>query len=390
MRILYYDCFSGISGDMNLGAMIHLGVDREYLIKELSGLKIENEFELKINNEIKMGIAGIKADVILKKHEHVHRHINDIESIIDGSDLNDQVKAISKKIFLKIAQAEAKVHGKTIEEIHFHEVGATDSIVDIVGAAICFDYLKPDKIISSSVQLGGGFVKCAHGMIPVPAPATVEILKGKPVRTGLVGYETTTPTGAAILAAMADEFTNEMNFTITSTGYGLGTKDFEVPNVLRVHLAELTEDAVSEEQLMLEANIDDMNPEFYSFLEEKLFQAGALDVYKTSIIMKKGRPAIKLSILCKARDEELVIHALFLHSTTIGARKYPVGKIAMDRKIIEKHTSLGTVRVKQTYYQGELIRQKLEYEDCLKIAREKDMTLDAVYAEAAKTTEDSE
>ncbi|SHE52102.1 TIGR00299 family protein [Alkalibacter saccharofermentans DSM 14828] len=238
MKILYYDCFCGISGDMNLGAMVDLGVDAEYLKSELNKLSIKDEFEIKFDKEIKNGITGTKAYVIMNKHDHAHRHLRHIDEIIDNSQLSEFVKAKSKDMFRVIAKAEGKVHGKSMEAVHFHEVGAIDSIVDIVGAAICFEALDVDRIYSSPVQLGGGFVNCAHGVIPVPAPATVEILKGVPVKTGLVDSETTTPTGAAILASNAETFVN-LDMKISKTGYGLGTKEFEIPNVLRVYLAEM-------------------------------------------------------------------------------------------------------------------------------------------------------
>lgn len=270
MKILYYDCFAGISGDMNLGAMIDLGVDKEYLIKELSKLKLDKEYQIKVEKRNKNGIDGTKVDVILNncesdyhennhKHEahehshhdahnhdhknhhgqeHVHRNLNDIEEIINSSELNDTVKKLSIDMFMEVAKAEAKVHGKDLYDVHFHEVGAIDSIIDIVGAAICIDYLKPDKIIASHVEVGGGFVKCAHGLIPVPAPATVEILKDIPIKTGIVPYETTTPTGAAILAANVDEYKEKINLTIEKIGYGLGTRQLDIPNVLRVYIAK--------------------------------------------------------------------------------------------------------------------------------------------------------
>lgn len=289
MKILYYDCFSGISGDMNLGAMIDIGVDKDYLIGELSKLKLQDEFELKVTRDSRKGISGTKVDVILKhenhehchgdashghthendhqhddghhhnhshgegehnhshedlhkhdhneSHHHEHRNLKDIENLINSSELSEEVKKLSLNIFMRVAVVEAKVHGKTIEEVHFHEVGATDSIVDIVGAAICANYLKVDKVMCSSVELGSGFVRCAHGLIPVPAPATVEILKGIPIKSGVVPKETTTPTGAAILAELVDEFTDKKNFVINKIGYGIGNRDTEIPNVLRVFLA---------------------------------------------------------------------------------------------------------------------------------------------------------
>jgi uncharacterized protein (TIGR00299 family) protein len=272
MKILYYDCFCGISGDMNLGALLDLGVDSEYLLRELAKLQLDSEYELRIKKEMKMGIAGTKVDVILKAealghrhghsgpeaqhrpafshdhhhhdhpeeqetdHCHQHRNIQDIAKIINSSSLSDRVKQLSVAMFTRIARAEAKIHGKSLNEVHFHEVGAIDSIVDIVGAAITLDYLKADRILAAPVQVGGGFVQCAHGLFPVPAPATAAILAGIPIKAGLVSVETTTPTGAAILAANVQEFTDKMELTIEKIGYGIGRRDLEIPNVLRVYL----------------------------------------------------------------------------------------------------------------------------------------------------------
>jgi len=394
MKIIYYDCFSGISGDMNLGAMVDLGVNEEYLIKELSKLQLDSEYEIKIRKDTKKGIYGTKVDVILVNRDnshhdgaHQHRHLTDIENIINGSSLNDRVKKSSLEMFMKVAQAEAKVHGKSIYEVHFHEVGAIDSIVDIVGAAIALDYLNVDKIMASSVQVGGGFVKCDHGLIPVPAPATVEILKGIPIKSGIVLFETTTPTGAAILAASVEEFTDKTEFTVEKIGYGLGNRDLEIPNVLRVYLGEVESSKEIEVQYILETNIDDMNPEFYSYIEERLFETGALDVYKTPIIMKKGRPAIKLSILVNLKKEKEVLDVVFRETTSIGVRKFKVEKIMLSREFITVKTKYGDVTIKSSYYEGGLVKYKAEYEHCRRIARDNNIPIAKVYREVDKVME---
>lgn len=285
MKILYYDCFSGICGDMNLGALIDIGVDKDYLISELLKLNVSG-YEIKVKKDVKNGISGTKVDVILenshKHHEehkcehshdvhehhhehelnssnhnhqhtheqhihthqhsrsnhHEHRNLMDIEKIIEASGLNENVKSISLRMFKKVAEAEAKVHNKSIEEVHFHEVGAVDSIVDIVGAAIGLDYLKVDNVECSTVEVGSGFVKCAHGILPVPAPATIEILQSIPIKSNLP-FEATTPTGAAILACSVDEFTDAKNFSVKRIGYGIGGKDnTEIPNMLRIFIGE--------------------------------------------------------------------------------------------------------------------------------------------------------
>jgi len=248
MKILYFDCFAGISGDMTLGALVDVGVDPKYLKDELNKLSISDEFEINIYKAQKMGITGTKVDVILKEHSHSdhhhedhyhhHRNLIDIQEIIEKSDLGPKVKDLSNKIFMEVAIAEAKVHNKDINEVHFHEVGAVDSIVDIVGAAICIDKLGVDEIISSTVEVGSGFVKCAHGVIPIPAPATVEILQDVPIHLGGVDGEAATPTGAAILKANVDVFKDDIDFSINKIGYGVGTKDFDIPNLLRVYLGK--------------------------------------------------------------------------------------------------------------------------------------------------------
>lgn len=379
MKTLYYDCFSGISGDMNLAAMIELGVPIEFLIKELEKLPVTG-WEIKTKKDHKNGIYGTRVDVIStekfeKGHHHVHRGLADITSLISESELHEEVKQLSLKIFEKVAIAEAKVHNTSVNKIHFHEVGAMDSIIDIVGAAICFHYLKPDKVMSSTIELGGGFVKCAHGTIPVPAPATTEILKGIPVHTGRVNYETTTPTGAAILASLVDEFSDNLEFNITRTAYGIGHRDMEIPNVLRVYMLETTINNIEETSKIAECNIDDMSPESYDFVMDKLFNAGAEDVYITPILMKKSRPAVKLSVLYKLEIEGDILDIVFRNTTTLGIRKYEVNKTVLQRREDIIATQWGDVRIKKSYYKNQLLHAKPEYEDCKKIALEHNISI---------------
>ncbi|MFY9152801.1 MAG: nickel pincer cofactor biosynthesis protein LarC [Prolixibacteraceae bacterium] len=379
MRILYYDCFAGISGDMNLGAMIDLGVDPEYLKSELQKLNIKG-FHLDIGPDIRRGVSGTKATVVIENPENEkHRHLRHVEELINQSGLSDKVKTDSLKIFDLIAVAEGKVHDISKERVHFHEVGALDSIADIVGAAICLDYLNVDKIMSAPIQLGGGMVKCAHGLMPVPAPATSEIVQNVPVRTGLVQHEATTPTGAAILVAMVDEFTEQINFKIDKVAYGIGQRDVsDVPNVLRVYLSESANKTNQEDAWMLECNIDDMNPEWYDHLFTKLFDAGASDVFLTPIIMKKSRPANKLSVLCNEKILPEIKTLIFTNSTSIGIREYPVKKTVLDREIKEIQTDLGEVRVKYSYLEGKEIRSKAEFEDIKVLAEELGLSLNEV------------
>jgi hypothetical protein len=285
---------------------------------------------------------------------------------------------------MKIAAAEAKIHGHSIDEVHFHEVGAIDSIVDVVGAAICFEVLKVDRIISSPVQVGGGFVKCAHGMLPVPAPATAEILTGIPIRSGLVPFETTTPTGAAILAATAGRFADRVDFTPLKIGYGIGQRDTDVPNVLRVFLGEMDDekqelDVELKEACLMECNIDDMNPELYEGIVERLFEKGALDVYLTPIIMKKSRPAVKISILCDAEHRKGVEEVLWLHTSTFGMRVNKIEKLILRRDVTTVKTKYGILPVKNAYLRGKRIKWKLEYEDAKRLAMEKGVSIKAIY-----------
>jgi len=382
MKILYYDCFAGISGDMNLGAMVDLGVDPDYLKTELQKLNIEG-FHLEIQKDIRRGVSGTKATVVIENPENEkHRHLRHVEELVNQSNLSPEVKAMSLKIFDLIAVAEGKVHNISKERVHFHEVGALDSIADIVGAAICLDYLKVDKVMSSPIQLGGGMVKCAHGIMPVPAPATTEIVQNVPVKTGLIQHEATTPTGAAILVATVDEFTDKIDFKIQKTAYGIGQRDVsEVPNVLRVFLSdtnESTNQTKLEEAWILECNIDDMNPEWYDHLFGKLFDAGASDVFLTPIIMKKSRPANMLSVLCSQNIVSEMKSIIFNNSTTIGLREYPVIKTVLDRQEKEIETELGKVRVKCSYFQGKEIRFKPEFEDLKKLATLHGLSLNEV------------
>ncbi|MEL7587262.1 MAG: nickel pincer cofactor biosynthesis protein LarC [Prolixibacteraceae bacterium] len=389
MKILYYDCFAGISGDMNLGALIDLGVDSAFLQTEMARLNIPG-FHLDIRKDQRRGISGTKADVVIENQENEkHRHLRHIEEIIRASSLPEKVKVLSLKIFNEVAVAEGKVHQVPKEHVHFHEVGALDSIADIVGAAICLDYLKVDKIYSSPVQLGGGTVKCAHGIMPVPAPATAEILKNIPIRSGLVNYEATTPTGAAILAATVDEFTEVNSFRILKTGYGIGTRDTEVPNVLRVFLCEEAgsghADLQTAEAVVLECNIDDMNPEHYDFILDQLFQAGASDAWLTPVIMKKSRPANVLSVLCAGHLTSQMKTVIFTNSTSIGIREYRVKKNMLRRELVTLNTSFGPVQVKQSYYNGRLVTSKPELEDIRRLALANGVSLQEIEKAVFKT-----
>lgn len=380
MKVLSYDCFSGISGDMNLGAMIDLGVDKDFLINELNKLNLKG-WELLVQKDQRHGISGTKVTVRQTRHEHAHRHLSDIEKIINESSLEVRTKDLSKKIFMKIAVAEAAVHGSSIEHVHFHEVGAVDSIIDVVGAAICFNALNVEGVHVGTVELGSGFVKCDHGKLPVPAPATAEIIKGIPSRKGGVDFEATTPTGAAILAVLATDFTEGLPIAISKTAYGVGQKDpHDVPNLLRVFLGE-TEDKseAGHEALHLESNIDDMNPEFFEHISDKLFKAGASDVFYTNIIMKKSRPGIVLNVICEKEAAESIKKVIFTESTSLGIRTFPFMKETLVRKFETIHTIYGDITVKRSFYKDKEVSCKPEFEECRKIAVEKGIPVKEIY-----------
>ena len=391
MRVLYYDCFSGISGDMNLAALLDLGVDATYLQTELSKLGCDDEFHLEITPSHKKGIHGTSVHVVLSHnpkqttqwhvhphhHEHTHRTFKDIEGMIQKSSLSDFVKQTSLKIFWEVALAEGRVHGKDPYTVGFHEVGATDSIVDIVGAAICLEALRVDKIMASTIELGGGFATCAHGTIPIPAPATMEILKHVPVSLGRVSHETTTPTGAAIIKATVNEFVKTPHFHIQRIGYGIGHKDFSIPNVLRVFLVEEASEATQE--IVLETNIDDMSPEILAFVQEKLFSIGVKDVYTTAITTKKNRLGVKLSILTTTDKENDVMQIVFEETSSIGLRRFAVDKIALDRTLTCVQTPYGDIDVKCSFYHGKRVKYKAEFDQCKHAALKHNIPISKIY-----------
>ena len=380
MRVLCYDCFSGISGDMNLGAMIDLGIELSYLKRELDKLNLEG-WDLVAETDQRHGIKGTKVTVRQLAEEHSHRHLSDIAKIISCSTLSDTVKKLTMEIFMKIATAEAAVHGIPVEEVHFHEVGAIDSIIDITGAAICFEALNIDAVYVSEVELGSGFVKCDHGKLPVPAPATAEIIKGIPARTGGVDFEATTPTGAAILSALGTEFGTGKPVITEKTGYGIGHKEHpDVPNLLRVTLGKtVTASGSGHKAVLIESNIDDMNPEFYDHISERLFKAGASDVYYSQVIMKKGRPGIILSVICESGSEDLIREIIFTESTTLGIRTFDFRKDTLAREFSKLKTIYGEVTIKRSFYKGREVSAKPEYDECRRIALENAIPVKEVY-----------
>lgn len=365
---------------MNLGAMIDLGVDENYLRESLSKLKLDG-WKLEVKREKRNGITGTRVTVNTTRHEHHHRHPADIEKIIGDSTLSTSIKKSASAIFREVAKAESKVHDIPYESVHFHEVGAVDSIIDIVGAAICYDRLGIEKVHISTIELGGGMVKCAHGVLPVPAPATMEIVMGIPVSTGGVSFEATTPTGAAIVRALGTSFGAAPELIIEKTGYGIGQREgVERPNMLRVSVAEITESSRADENSVIaECNIDDMNPEWYEYITGLLFDEGASDVWLTPIIMKRNRPATKLSLLCTGDKLDRLKGIILRESTTVGLRVINVEKVALEREIDEIETSLGKFRIKISRSDEKVVTVKAEFSDCSNAATRNNMTLKDVY-----------
>jgi len=386
VSILYLDCFSGISGDMFLGAMLDLGLDQERFLRQLQTLPLNDEYSIEIKKGIKGGITG--TDVVVKTHEHhPHRNLLDIYAIIDGSALEYDIKQKSKQAFYKLAKAEGKVHGKPPEEIHFHEVGAIDSIVDIVGACILISMLNPTKVYASHINVGSGTVNCAHGILPVPAPATLELLEGIPIYSGEEAGEFTTPTGALILNIFVDKFGSMPLGIPEKIGYGLGKAERKSPNVLRAVLlkeldrmeSEYAEGLERDAVAILESNIDDMNPQLYEAIIERLFQEGALDVFLTPIIMKKSRPAVKLTCLCAPNKKQHLSQIILKETTTLGVRELLAGRIKLSRKIEEINTPLGNLKVKIAKIGDETIKAAPEYEDMKILAKNNNIPLLKAY-----------
>lgn len=379
MRVVCFDTIAGISGDMTLGAFVSAGISIDELAGELNKLGISG-FELQASHIERSGIVATKVDVIISEEPQDRRHLKDINALIDASAFSDSIKETSKKIFYEVAVAEAKVHNSTLEKIHFHEVGALDSIVDIVGTAICLDKFKIEAVYSSPVRTGfGGFVNTQHGKMPVPTPATVEILKGYPTELTDIPFELTTPTGAAIIKALSRGILSTGHLKIESIGYGAGTREIEqIPNLLRIMIGELEQPFQHDEVVILETNIDDMNPEVYPFVMEKLLEAGAHDVYLVPIIMKKGRPGMLLSVMVERSKLDAAMDILFRETSTLGARIQTIERRKLPRTSKQVKTSLGIVTVKSIVRDGTEMLVP-EFEECKRLATERGLPLLEVY-----------
>jgi uncharacterized protein (TIGR00299 family) protein len=384
MKLAYLDCASGISGDMTLGALVDSGVELEKLNHAVASLGLVG-CRLVAQEVKKKGFRATQVTVEYQE-EHAHRHLRDITAMIDGSVLTDRQKDLARTVFRRLGEAEAKVHGTTIDKVHFHEVGAADSIADIVAAAVGWDLLRVDRIVASPIPTGTGTVRIAHGECSIPAPATAELLRGIPLAESSVRAELTTPTGAAILATLVDQFGPLPAMSIDRIGYGAGTRDLqEQPNLLRLFVGQSTEEGATDQAWVLETNLDDISGELVGYCTTRLWEAGALDVYATAIQMKKNRPGVKLSVLCHAEAVGRVEAILFGETTTLGVRRWPVSRHVLVRRAHRVRTEWGEVDGKVGWLaDGGPPRFAPEYESCRRIASEQSVPLRLVYEAAQK------
>ncbi len=385
MKTAYLDCYAGISGDMALAALLDLGVPLEYLSEELGRLGLpEGSYSLSLHRTWRRGANALKL-VVSVREEKSHRHYSEIVRMIEASGLTERAKELSMRIFGRLAEAEARAHCVGIEEVHFHEVGAVDSIVDIVGVAICLDFLQIEEIHASALPLGGGFVETAHGRLPVPAPATAELIQGLTVHGACGDGERVTPTGAAIVASLAGSSSKFSGMRLLKTGSGAGEKDFpDCPNILRIYLGEKEEMATSDTVIVAETNIDDSTPQILGYVMERLFGEGALDVFFTPVQMKKNRPATKLSFLSHPDKLDTLCSIVFSETSAIGIRCHEVSRIVMERFSEERETEFGGVRFKIVRHGGLPVRESPEYDDCREIAVRTGMPLSEVMRRVAK------
>lgn len=375
MKIAYFDCFMGISGDMTLGALLDAGADQALFREKLSSLSL-GCYRLEIGKRITGGIEATDVNVILEEHghghhRHAHRHLSDILSIIDRSGLSSRVKETSGRIFKRLAAAEAKVHGSKPEEVHFHEVGAVDAMVDIVGSTILLELLNWPNVVSSPMPTFFGYTNAAHGVIPLPAPATAELLRGVPWQKRDIEGELVTPTGAALLTEIAAEFRHIPEMTVERIGYGAGKSDFGTANALRVMIGESASDHSLPPSFVsvVETNIDDMNPEFYESVMEKLFAAGALDVFTMPVMMKKNRPGTLLSALCETGAARKLADTMIAETSTFGVRISSAQRVCLERRREEVETAFGAIGIKVGEKNGASITASPEYDDCKAAAK---------------------
>jgi uncharacterized protein (TIGR00299 family) protein len=388
-KLAYFDCFSGISGDMTLGALVDAGCDLALLRSGLEGLQIPS-WTISAEKVWKNGMSATLVRVTTEGQTK-HRSLSAILEIFDKSQLSNSVKKNAAAIFRRLGEAEASVHDVPLEKIHFHEVGALDAIVDIVGACIGCEALGIQRFACSPLNVGGGTAKMAHGILPVPAPATAKLLQGQPTYSNGVQRELVTPTGAAIVATLCDAFGPQPAMNVSAIGYGAGSADLEgQPNVLRIMIGEAAEKVVpgfDEEISVIEANLDDMNPQIYGYFQEKALAAGALDVYTTPVQMKKNRPGTLLTLLCKPQDANALTSLIFAETTTFGARTYSAQRRTLPRESVNVHTQYGDVRIKLSRVNGHIQHVAPEFEDCRKLAVEKNVPLQRVISDALRAYE---
>jgi len=389
MRLLYFDCIAGISGDMALGALIDAGADLEPIRTVLEQLPLE-PFDLDVEAVETGGIGATKVHVRTSTDGLIRTYAS-IRSLLDMAEMPLDAKAMAQRIFRRLAEAEAMVHRRDLDQVTFHEVGAVDSIVDIVGTALALASLKVDRVFASAGPTGMGMVKTEHGLLPIPAPAVMELLRGAPMYSRNVSIELVTPTGAAILAALVEGFGELPNMRVERVGYGAGSAHLDFPNVVRVVVGEAERDTISPAdetppgtELVLETNVDDLNPELYSYVLERLFAAGAQDAWLTPIVMKKGRPAVTISVLVSPSRQEAVRQVLFREAGTLGIRASIVDKQMLERDWVEVTTQHGSVRVKVGRLEGNAVTVAPEFEDCVKVAREAGVPARDVYEEATR------
>ena len=368
---------------MILGAAVAAGVDPNYLREQLSLLRVDG-FSINFETVNRSGLSATYARVETA-HEHKHRHLSDIKHIIEGSDLSDNVKTLAIKIFTRLAEAEARVHNEPVDHVHFHEVGALDAIVDVVGAAICFEYLKIDRFVCSPLHVGSGMVQMAHGRFPIPPPAVAELLKGVPFYSSDIKGELLTPTGAAIITTVCSEYGPIPQVTTESTGYGAGTREYpDFPNVLRVLLGESDSVSATDERLwMIETNLDDASPQIIGHVMERVLESGALDCFFTPVQMKKNRPGVLLSALCGSNEKDAVMKLLFMETTTLGVRSYEVFRRALQRSVVRVETQYGPIDVKVGHLDGRVVNEMPEFEQCRAAAAKAGVPLKVV-EEAAR------
>lgn len=396
MKIAYFDCFSGVSGDMTLGALLACGADNANLEAEfrrqMAGLHVPG-YELVVQRVVRQGITATDVDVVLLEQDQGHgRHLSDIAALLEQSMLSDRVRCNSLAVFTRLADAEAKIHGTTREEIHFHEVGAVDAIVDIVGSCVLLEMLGVERVVPASVPCGHGTIVCAHGVMPVPAPATLELLTGFPVHSVDIRGELVTPTGAALLTTLSSpETAGKMPaMRVLANGFGAGKKQFkaEMPNLLRVVIGETIsselEDKTPQTVNVLETNLDDHNPEGLELLMERAFAAGALDVFFAPIQMKKNRPATLVTVLCPVDKTETLAGVLFRETGTFGIRIREQRRLTLSRSWRIVSTEFGPIRLKIGSWQGEDVAASPEYDDCKQAAQTHGVPLRRVYEAAQK------